>query len=299
MIKNDHFFRFNVGLMYSDPLLALMEKQGICGVGIFVALLVELRIREEYCASRASLSVLARRWQCTTQEVESVIDNYRLFERCRNAAGELCFSSPYLDEVMEAVRQQKQTQTAGGRRRASTAQRAANGRFTSDVQVAEQSISKQSKAATDAVGEESGVKRLPPIKGWESCIDEAFGEQSWMELQAMHSRLGKLLLEQSDVIALLFKQHIRTYGKESAIFSLSDAKSYFSNFIRLGSPTRQRLDAHLARQQCALRTTDPYRYEQLDPLTGERSYCGRLIPAQAPPRPNENAVWNEELQEWD
>lgn len=130
-------------------------------------------------------------------------------------------------------------------------------------------------------------------------MDEAFGEQSWMELQAMHSRLGKLLLEQSDAIASLFKQHIRTYGKESAIFSLSDAKSYFSNFIRLGTPTRQRLDAHLARQQCASRTIDLYRYEQRDPLTGERSYCGRPIPADAPPRPNENAVWNEELQEWD
>lgn len=140
---------------------------------------------------------------------------------------------------------------AEGRHRAATAKRAASGRFTSGVQVAEQSISKQSKAATDADGEESGTK------------------------------------------------HIRTYGKESAIFSPSDAKSYFSNFIRLGNPTRQKLDAHLARQQCASRTTDPYRYEQRDLLTGGRLYCGRLIPADAPPRPNENAVWNEELQEWD
>ena len=38
---------------------------------------------------------------------------------------------------------------------------------------------------------------------------------------------------------------------------------------------------------------DFYRFEQRNPDTGERSYCGVPIPADAPPRPNDQAVWCE------
>jgi hypothetical protein len=36
----------------------------------------------------------------------------------------------------------------------------------------------------------------------------------------------------------------------------------------------------------------PNRYEDFDPVTGQRSYCGIPIPPDAPPRADENMVWN-------
>lgn len=302
MIKNDHFFRFYVGLMYSDPILGLAEKQGIKGVGIFVALVVELRVRQDYRMRRASLSALARRWDCTLEELTAVVDDYGLFAPCSDVAGEACFSSPYLDEVMAAVQQTQQAQSAAGIYRASTAERAANGRFTSSRQPAKQSISKQSKAAaetaaaTDFTGNDEN--RLLPFRGWEAYVDEAFGDQSWMEVQAMHSGLGLRLMEQSGFIIALFKQHVRTYGKEETIGSLGEAKSYFSNFIRPGSPTCQRLEQLLDRQATIEAEQNVYRFEQRNPTTGERSYCGMPIPETAPPRPDANSIWDECLWQW-
>lgn len=309
MMKNDHFFRFNVGLMHSDPVLGLMEKQGIKGVGIFVALMVELRIREEYRMRRASLSALARRWECPVEDLLAVVDDYGLFAPCSDAAGEACFSSPYLDEVMAAVQGQQDSQSVRGRRRAVTAERAADGRFTRGIQPAKQSIADQSKAATESAAAvdltvddsfpgESGSQALQPFRGWEAYVDEAFGEQSWMELQAMHSKLGLRLMEQSDFVVALFKQHIRTYGKEASILSLGEAKTYFSNFIRFGSPTRRRLEQLLDRQAAVAAEQDAYRFEQRDPTTGERSYCGMPIPKTAPPRPDANSIWDECLWQW-
>ena len=39
-------------------------------------------------------------------------------------------------------------------------------------------------------------------------------------------------------------------------------------------------------------------YEERDPTTGQRSYCGVPIPDGAPPRPNAQAVWNNETKQW-
>ena len=39
-------------------------------------------------------------------------------------------------------------------------------------------------------------------------------------------------------------------------------------------------------------------YETYNPLTGERSYCGVPLPADAPPRPNGRATWDNLKQSW-
>ena len=41
-----------------------------------------------------------------------------------------------------------------------------------------------------------------------------------------------------------------------------------------------------------------YKYEDRDPSTGKRSYCGIPIPHDAPPKPNNQAVWNGEAGNW-
>ena len=46
------------------------------------------------------------------------------------------------------------------------------------------------------------------------------------------------------------------------------------------------------------RRDDEYRFEDRNPVTGERSYCGLPIPDDAPPRPNTQAIWLPEQKVW-
>lgn len=295
-MENNQYIPFGTNHSSDDKIIALIEACGMEGYGIYIALLFELRKRCGYRCALQSLPALARRWAVDADLLLSIVDNFGLFGFTVREAAETgaetdckpdCFFSPYLNELMEPFVQKCLSQSAGGKKRAVTAERTANGRFTSSLQVIEENRIKENRK------EEKKEKR------WELLLLEIFKEQSWVETEAMHSGMGMRFMEQLPEIVDFFKHHVRTYGKEYTIQSDADAKSYFSNFIRPGSPTRKVLDAHLAKLQHTERVTNPYRHEQRDPLTGDRSYCGRPIPTDAPPRPDENAVWNEELREWD
>ena len=84
-----------------------------------------------------------------------------------------------------------------------------------------------------------------------------------------------------------FKQHIQAVGNEKDIQSPSDAKRYFCFFNTPGSVTFRKLVDELQKPI----DKGKYKFEDRDPTTGERSYCGVPIPADAPPRPNDQAVW--------
>ena len=87
-----------------------------------------------------------------------------------------------------------------------------------------------------------------------------------------------------------FKQHVRLLGNEGRILSSSDAKHYFCFFLDPGSTTFKRMVAELQKPI----DKGKYKHEDRDPTTGKRSYCGIPIPADAPPRPNSQAVWCED-----
>ena len=86
-----------------------------------------------------------------------------------------------------------------------------------------------------------------------------------------------------------FKRHVRSIGNEGQIFSSSEAKHYFWFFMNPSSPTYKNLILELQKPV----DKGKYKHEDVDPATGQRSYCGVPIPADAPPRPNEQAVWCE------
>ena len=115
-----------------------------------------------------------------------------------------------------------------------------------------------------------------------------------METTAMHSGLGMRFMDEFPAIAMFFKSHVCSRGKETSIDSLEEAKSYMYNFMASSSPARGRLTDYLDSHK----QLDAYRYEQHD-KQGHRSYCGGVIPAGAPPRPNERSYWNDELKIWE
>ena len=143
-------------------------------------------------------------------------------------------------------------------------------------------------------GEKSGE-----MLRWECYINEAFKVQSWVEIVGMMSGLKGDFLNNLPFIRSMFKKHVVVQGSTERITSVSEAQAYFANYIRPGKPTRLFLEEKLkerSRMQNESISLSPY--ETYNPLTGERSYCGVLLPAGAPPRPNGRATWDNLKQSW-
>ena len=122
---------------------------------------------------------------------------------------------------------------------------------------------------------------------WERYVDGLRHEQSWIELMAMRSGMGKAFVQRFDEVLQLFKEHVQSVAHESHIVSPSEAKRYFCFFNTPGSATFRKLVEELQKPI----DKGKYKHEDVDPATGQRSYCGVPIPSDAPPRPNEQAVW--------
>ena len=88
--------------------------------------------------------------------------------------------------------------------------------------------------------------------------------------------------------------HKRLLGNEGHILSTSEAKRYFCFYLDPGSVTFKRLWEELQKPA----DKGKFKFEDFNPTTGQRSYCGVPIPHDAPPRPNDQAVWIDEKKKW-
>lgn len=132
-------------------------------------------------------------------------------------------------------------------------------------------------------------------------VGELSQDSSWLELACMKSCYGALLKRCLPRALEIFRQHIETYDKGDDLLNMSDVRRYFINFVAAGNRTSQELRnsllAHEAEKRRATPPVDnPYRHEQL--IDGQRTYLGCPIPDDAPPRPDANAIWNEEIHRW-
>ncbi|UVO92817.1 DUF4373 domain-containing protein [Phocaeicola vulgatus] len=134
-------------------------------------------------------------------------------------------------------------------------------------------------------------KKSGEMLRWECYINEAFKVQSWVEIVGMMSGLKGDFLNNLPFIRSMFKKHVVVQGSTERITSVSEAQAYFANYIRPGKPTRLFLEEKLKeRSRMQNESTSLSPYETYNPLTGERSYCGVPLPADAPPRPNGRAT---------
>ena len=142
-------------------------------------------------------------------------------------------------------------------------------------------------------------KKSGEMLRWECYINEAFKVQSWVESVGMMSGLKGDFLNNLPFIRSMFKKHVVVQGSTERITSVSEAQAYFANYIRPGKPTRLFLEEKLKeRSRMQNESTSLSPYETYNPLTGERSYCGVPLPADAPPRPNGRATWDNLKQSW-
>ena len=290
-MKRDQYIPHEENMRSSNEMMKLIQKEGMVGYGIYWALMEYLRKQDDYMGDIRILKTLARQLKTSVERLERILNNYGLFEWSDNK-----FLSRKLNSAMKPLENKRKAMEARScDDRATTVQRnARNSLNVNDVvslskvkdSKEENTPSISSSSAVAAVAERKPVKYVP---AWERYVDELQQEEQWKELMAMRTGLKQQFYTLYPRIVESFKRHVRMLGNEGQILSPGDAKRYFCFYLDPGSVTFKKLWEELHKPV----DKGKYRFEDRDPTTGQRSYCGVPIPADAPPRPNEQAVWCE------
>ena len=300
-MKRDQYIPHEVSMRNTNEVMNLIEKEGMAGYGIYWALMEYLRVQDDYVGDIRSLSTLKRELRIRQARLDKVLHGYGLFVCNGNT-----FYSPKLNEVMkpfeqrrariEAYKLQKQKENslkisgeAPGKSDIVSFEGKGKGKGKGEGKG--EGKGKEERKTTSSLKEkdDDGLNPVSFTPAWERYVDELRNEQSWIELMAMRSGLGKAFVQRFDKVLQLFKEHVQSVAHESHIVSPSEAKRYFCFFNTPGSATFRKLVEELQKPV----DKGKYKHEDVDPATGQRSYCGVPIPSDALPRPNEQAVWCE------
>lgn len=325
-MKNDQYLKLEVSLFNTDLVERLIDRLGMEGWGIYVALLVRMRQDDELtiAGSESSVAAMARRWNTTFERMMEVVSESGLLVPFDEKEDR--FTSPYLNRVMAPLWIKRgQKLWSVNKPKARTVNRSADGRFAASASIEEKSREKEEKSynssksiavdsaaavavAVDSVAVDSRVEAVVrlvaapvstpvSIRPWQALIDEMTTDRPWMDMVGARSTLGQLYIDHRDEIVEFFRQHIRLYDKGGGLIQPQDVKQYFANYLAAGSRTcqvvRQKLLEHVRQQQASAGVST---YETI--VDGQRTYLGRPIPEDAPPRPDEFSVWDEEKERW-
>ena len=284
-MKKDQYIPHEVSMRNTTEVMNLIEKEGMAGYGIYWALMEYLRTQDDYTGDVRVLRTLARQLKTKLCKVESVLHNYGLF-----TLTDFTFRSTKLDVMMRPLENkrkamEKQNESKPKTKRNQNECNSLEIKDASSLSKVKESKVKESKVSSSK--EDDVVAAVPVSLAWERYVDELAKEQTWIELMAMRSGMGEGFVHRFGEVLKHFKQHIQAVGNEKDIQSPSDAKRYFCFFNTPGSVTFRKLVDELQKPI----DKGKYKFEDRDPTTGERSYCGVPIPADAPPRPNDQAVW--------
>lgn len=144
--------------------------------------------------------------------------------------------------------------------------------------------------------DEEGQRPLQPVHSWEKLVRQLSASREYMELAGMHSGLGQLFVDNQKRILELFAAHIRLYDKGGQLLFFEDVKRYFSNYIAAGSTTCRIVRETLLSELRQRKKDDTHCFETV--IGGQRTYFGRPIPDEAPPRPDASAVWDGIRRRW-
>ena len=292
-MKRDQYIPHEVSMRSTSEVMNLIEKEGMEGYGIYWALMEYLRTQDNYIGDIEVQKSLARQLRIRLPKLKRIMENYGLF-----SCTETTFLSPKLIEVMKPFEDRRARIEAYKRRKQKE-----NSLEISEVSSEKSDIvsfegkgegkgeGKEERKTTSSLKEkdDDGLIPLSYTPAWEGYVDGLRHEQSWIELMAMRSGMGKAFVQRFDEVLQLFKEHVQSVAHESHIISPSEAKRYSCFFNTPGSVTFRKLVEELQKPI----DKGKFRFEDRDPTTGERSYCGIPIPSDAPPRPNNQAVWNE------
>ena len=282
-MKRDQYIPHEVSMRSTSEVMNLIKKEGMAGYGIYWALMEYLRVQDGYVGDMEALDVLKRELKIRQTKLDKVLHGYGLFVCNGNT-----FYSPKLNEVMKPFEQRRVRIEAYKRQKEKENCLKISGEAPGETDIVSFEGKGEGKGTTTSNKEDDGAS-APTVLAWERYVNELQQEQQWIEVMAMRSGLGLMFVNRFPEVLRLFKLHVQAVGNEKDIQSPGDAKRYFCFYNTPGSAPFRQLVAELQKPI----DKGKYQYEDYDPSTGERSYCGVPIPADAPPRPNEQAVWNE------
>ena len=297
-MKRDQYIPHEVSMRNTSEVMNLIEKEGMEGYGIYWALMEYLRTQDDYIGDIKVLKFLTRQLRVRLPKLKRILENYGLF-----SCMETMFLSPKFVEVMklfedrrtriEAYKRQKQKENSLEISNVSSEKSdivSFEVKGKGEVKGKEEDTSSPISSFSAAEAAEEKVLPKPFVPAWERYVDELQQDEQWMELAAMRSGMKQQFYTLFPRIVEQFKRHVRSLGNEGSILSPSDAKHYFFFFLNPSSPTYKNLVLELQKPI----DKGKFKYEDRDPTTGKRSYCGVPIPDDAPPRPNAQAVWCED-----
>ena len=286
-MKKDQYIPHEVSMRNTTEVMNLIEKEGMAGYGIYWAIMEYLRTQDDYVGDVRVLKSLARQLKTSIARLLRILKNYGLFDVTNFA-----FRSRKLEAMMKPLEDKRKAMKA---RSCNDHETTVQRKVCNSLEIKDSSPlskvkeSKGKKRIVSSSKEDDVVAAVPVTLAWERYVDELAQEQSWIEIMAMRSGLKQLFVQRFGEVLQHFKLHVQALGKEDDIRSLSDAKRYFCCYNKPGSVPFVRLVDELQKPV----DKGKYKYEDRDPTTGQRSYCGVPIPDDAPPRPNAQAVWCE------
>ena len=306
-MNKDYYFPHEIRTRNDEAVMELIECEGSSGYGLYWALMEYLRTQEGYVGKRVAVKTIARQMRTKPHKVESVLINYGLFIVDGNT-----FRSAKLESVMKPLDDKRKAVEAKSGRSIAAVQEQCSGSaeavseqnldnsletnsdYTENASLIKKNKVKESKEENTSSPDSSSTAEenvLPTsfVPAWERYVDELQKDEQWKELMAIRTGLNQQFYAFYSRIVTCFKRHVCLLGNEGRILSPSDAKHYFFFFLNPSSPTYKNLILELQKPV----DKGKYKFEDRDPTTGERSYCGIPIPSYAPPRPNNQAVWNE------
>ena len=291
-MKKDQYIPHEVSMRNTTEVMNLIENEGMAGYGIYWALLEYLRTQDDYVGDLRVLKSLARQLKTKLAKIESVLNGYGLF-----IVTDYTFRSRKLESAMKPLEDKRKAMSKQNVGKAEANRKQNEVKPEAEHNQVPCNPLKTNAEMVQSKVKESKVKKSKEITSslssslpaWEQYVDELQQEEQWKELMAMRTGLKQQFYTLYPRIVENFKQHVRLLGNEGRILSPSDAKHYFCFFLEPGSVTFKRLVAELQKPV----DKGKYKFEDRDPATGKRSYCGVPIPDDAPPRPNDQAVWND------
>ena len=296
-MKKDQYIPHEVSMRNTTEVMNLIENERMAGYGIYWALLEYLRTQDDYVGDLRVLKSLARQLKTKLAKIESVLNGYGLF-----IVTDYSFRSRKLESAMKPLEDKRKAMSKQNVGKAEANRKQSEVKPEAERNQVPCNTLKTNAEMVLSKVKESKVKKSKEITSslssslpaWEQYVDELQQEEQWKELMAMRTGLKQQFYTLYPRIVENFKQHVRLLGNEGRILSPSDAKHYFCFFLEPGSVTFKRLVAELQKPV----DKGKYKFEDRDPATGKRSYCGVPIPDDAPPRPNDQAVWSEEKRKW-
>ena len=282
-MKQNFYFKHDAPSATNPKLAKLLQKEGARGYGVYWLLIELLRLQTDFSLPVTKTAGLVSRLGYTQKTVVvRVIENYDLFSEENGM-----FFSVGLIKRMENFlsKRDEMSKELGGSLEDNAL--IINSRFLHNARKEEQRREEQENNSLTR-------ERVRGVLSMDEAIALLPSEQVWCEDMARLSGRGVEFAADLPQLLPSFAAFLRLRGEEHTVTGLSDAKRRFMYWMK--SDEGRQAVKQLQITADAGEENDPYRYETL--AGKQRTYMGRPIPADAPPRPNSWAVWDDQTEAW-